>query len=64
MSAYELQISNWQAKKMFYKISSIMKRLKGNMQHFGFHLISNITYIKHVKSERKRIKILEKELFT
>ncbi len=64
MSPYELQIHNWQAKKEFYRLSSIMQRLSGNTKHIGFHLLSNLTYIKHVKSERKRINRLKGELFT
>jgi radical SAM superfamily enzyme YgiQ (UPF0313 family) len=63
MSPHELQLGNWQAKKDFYQISSIMKRLMGNGRHFGFHLVSNFTYIKHVKSEKERIRRLDKELF-
>jgi len=63
MSPYELQLYTLQAKQEFYRISSIMRRLTGNFRHFGFHLISNFTYIKHVKSERKRIKRLKTELF-
>ena len=64
MSPYELQFGNWQAKKEFYRFSSIMKRLTGNIQHFGFHLVSNFTYFKHVKSEEARIKRLDNELFS
>jgi len=64
MSPHDLQTGNWQAKKDFYRINSIFRRLSGNIKHAGLHLISNITYIKHVNSERERIKILDKELFT
>lgn len=64
MSPYELQFGNWKAKQEFYRFSSIMKRLTGNLQHYGFHLVSNFTFIKHVKSEKERIKRLDKELFS
>ncbi|MFZ0280156.1 MAG: radical SAM protein [Bacteroidales bacterium] len=64
MSPYELQIGNWRAKQEFYRFSSIIKRLPGNTRHFGFHLLSNLTYIKHVKSEKKRIDRLRGVLFT
>jgi len=64
MSPHELQTGNWQAKKDFYRINSIVRRLSGNIKHAGIHLISNITYIKHVNSERERIRILDKELLT
>jgi radical SAM superfamily enzyme YgiQ (UPF0313 family) len=63
MSPYELQFGNWQAKREFYRMNSIMRRLTGNLRHPGFHLISNFTYIKHVKTEKGRIDRLEKELF-
>ncbi|MBW6501219.1 MAG: B12-binding domain-containing radical SAM protein [Bacteroidales bacterium] len=64
MSPSELQLYNWKEKKEFYGIRSIMKRLPGNIKHSAFHLISNYTYIKHVKTEKLRIARLEKELFT
>jgi radical SAM superfamily enzyme YgiQ (UPF0313 family) len=63
MTAYELQIGKINARKKFYSISSIMKRLLGNLYNPVIYFATNYGHMKQAKVEAKRIAKLKSELF-
>ena len=63
MTPYELQIGKVNARKKFYKISSVLKRLSGNLYSPVIYFATNYGHMKQVKVEAKRIAKLRSELF-
>lgn len=63
MTPYELQIGKINARKKFYSISSVLKRLSGNLYSPVIYLATNYGHRKQVKVEAKRIPKLKSELF-
>ena len=63
MTPYELQLENLLAKRKFYRVISILRRLSGNMDNFILHLATNYAYIKQIKSDAKRLAKLKAELY-
>jgi len=63
MTPYELQIGNVNAKKRFYSISSILKRLSANLYSPLIFFAINYGNMKQAKVEAKRIAKLKSELF-
>jgi len=60
MSRYELQTGKTEARKKFYSIPSVLKRLPGNMYSPLIYLAMNYGHIKQTRVEAKRVA----ELFT
>ncbi len=63
MTPYELQIGKINARKKFYSISSVLKRLSGNLYSPVIYFATNYGHMKQVKVEAKRIVRLKSELF-
>ena len=63
MTPYELQIGKFNARKKFYRISSVLKRLPGNLYSPVIYFATNYGHMKQVKVEAKRIAKLKPELF-
>lgn len=63
MTPYELQIGKINARKKFYSISSVLKRLLGNLYSPVIYIAINYGHMKQVKVEAKRIAKLKSELF-
>ncbi|MBE9481202.1 MAG: radical SAM protein, partial [Bacteroidetes bacterium] len=63
MTPYELQIGKINARKKFYSISSVLKRLSGNLYSPVIYFATNYGHMKQVKVEAKRIAKLKSELF-
>jgi radical SAM superfamily enzyme YgiQ (UPF0313 family) len=63
ISPFELQVSKIKARKQFYSIASIARRLTGNMFSPLIYLAMNYGHMKQVKVEANRIPILKSELF-
>lgn len=63
MSPYELQIGKVNARKKFYSISSVIRRLLGNFYSPLLYLPMNYGHMKQVRVEAKRIGKLKRELF-
>ena len=63
MTPYELQVGKTYARKKFYRTSSVLKRLLGNMYSPIIYFSTNYGHIKQVKVEAKRIAKLKSELF-
>lgn len=63
MSAYELQSSKIKARKKFYKLSSVLKRLPGNMYRPLIYFTMNYGHMKQVRVEEKRMNSIKSELF-
>ena len=63
MTPYELQSGKVGAKKRFYSISSVLKRLSGNLYSPIIYFATNYGHMKQVKVEAKRIAKLKSELF-
>ena len=63
MTPYELQIGKINARKKFYSISSVLKRLLGNLHDPMIYFPTNYGHMKQVKVEAKRIAKLKSELF-
>jgi radical SAM superfamily enzyme YgiQ (UPF0313 family) len=63
MTPYELQMGKVNARKKFYSIWSLLKRLSGNMYNPLFYFATNYGHIKQVKVEAKRIARLKSKLF-
>ena len=63
MTPYELQIGKVNARKKFYSISSVLKRLSGNLYSPVIYFAMNYGHMKQVKVEAKRIDRLKSELF-
>ena len=63
MTPYELQIGKVNARKEFYRILSVLKRLSGNLYNPLIYFLMNLGHMKQVKVEAKRIAKLKSELF-
>lgn len=63
MTAYELQMGKVNARKKFYSVASVLKRLPGNMYNPILYLPMNYGHMKQVRVEAKRIASLKSELF-
>ncbi len=63
MSPYELQVCKVNARKKFYCMSSLLKRLPGNLYSPFIYFATNYGHMKQVKVESKRIKKLKSESF-
>jgi len=63
MTPYELQSGKVRARKRFYSISSVLKRLLGNLYSPIIYFAINYGHMKQVKVEAKRIVKLKSELF-
>lgn len=63
MTPYELQTGKTDARKKFYSISSVLKRLSGNLYNPVIYFPANYGHMKQVKVEAKRIAKLKSELF-
>jgi radical SAM superfamily enzyme YgiQ (UPF0313 family) len=63
MSPYDLQLYKTEAKKQFYSIASVLKRLPGNLYSPFIYLFTNFGHMKQVKVEAQRIAVLKPELF-
>lgn len=63
MTPYELQAGKINARKKFYSISSLLKRLSGNLYNPLVYFPMNYGHMKQVKVEAKRIVTLKPKLF-
>ncbi len=63
MSPYELQMGKVNARKKFYTIPSVIKRMSGNLYSPLLYLATNHGHMKQVKVEGKRIANLKPKLF-
>ena len=63
MTPYELQTGKTNARKKFYSISSVIKRLSGNLYSPFIFLATNIGHMKQVKVEEARVVKLNSESF-
>lgn len=63
MSAYELQMGKINARKEFYRKSSVLRRLSGNLYSPIIYLAINYGNMKQVKVEENRIAKLKSKLF-
>jgi len=63
MSPFELQAGKFQARKRFYKTTSVLKRFTGNLYSPVIYLATNYGHMKQVKIEQQRLKHLQSEIF-
>ncbi len=63
MTPYELQMGKVNARKKFYKTSSVIRRITGNLYSPILYLATNFGHIKQVKVEGDRIERLKSKLF-
>jgi len=63
MTPYELQMGKVNARKKFYTIPSVIKRMPGNLYSPLLYLATNHGHMKQVKVEGKRIANLKSKLF-
>jgi len=63
MTPYELQMGKVNARKKFYTVSSVLKRLSGNLSNLILYLALNYGHIRQVKVEARRVARLKSELF-
>jgi len=63
MTPFELQLGKIKARLKFYSISSVLRRLNGNLYGIGIYLATNYGHIKQAKVEARRIPRLKSELF-
>ncbi len=63
MTPYELQMGKINARKKFYKISSVLKRFSGNLYNPVLYFATNYGHIKQVKVEAKRMDRIKSKLF-
>jgi radical SAM superfamily enzyme YgiQ (UPF0313 family) len=63
MTPYELQLGKINARKKFYSVSSVLKRLSGNMYNPKLYIPLNYGHMKQVKVEARRMEKLKYELF-
>jgi radical SAM superfamily enzyme YgiQ (UPF0313 family) len=63
MTPYELQLGKTNARKKFYSLFSILKRLSGNFYNPLLYLATNYGHMKQVKVEIKRNYKLKDDLF-
>ena len=63
MTPYELQMSKVKARKQFYSLSSVLKRLPGNLYSPYIYAATNYGHMKQVRVEARRVNSLKGELF-
>lgn len=63
MSPYEMMTGKIRARKKFYGVWSILRRLSGNWRHPLIHLATNWGHIKAVKIEETRLAVVKKDLY-
>jgi radical SAM superfamily enzyme YgiQ (UPF0313 family) len=63
MTPYELQTGKLKARQDFYSMSSVLKRLFGNLFSPFIYFALNYGHMRQVKVEAKRVKRLKTELF-
>jgi len=63
MTPYQLQIGKINARKEFYSVLSVLRRLSGNLYNPLVYLATNYAHMKQVKVEAKRIAKLKSTLF-
>ena len=63
LTPYELQIGKLNARKKFYTLASVIKRLSGNLYSPGIYLATNFGHMKQVKIEAERLSQIKSELF-
>jgi len=63
MDPYELQFGKVNARKKFYRISSVLKRFSGNLYSPVIYFAMNFGHMKQVKVEVKRMAKLKSELY-
>ncbi len=63
MTPFELQIGKVKARKDFYSISSVIKRLSGNLYSPILYFATNYGHMKQLKVEAKRIDKIKAALF-
>lgn len=59
MTPLELQLGKINAKDKFFRLSSIIKRMSGNLSNPAIYLATNFGYRKLAKAEKKRISFIE-----
>jgi radical SAM superfamily enzyme YgiQ (UPF0313 family) len=59
MTPYELQLGKINARKKFYSVSSVLKRLSGNMYNPKLYIPLNYGHMKQVKVEARRMEKLK-----
>lgn len=63
MTPYELQIGKTTARKKFYSLRSVLKRLTGNLYNPKIYIPMNIGHMKQVKVELAKVDRLKQELY-
>jgi len=63
MTPYELQMGKVNARKEFYSIPSVLKRLSGNLYSPLYYFATNFGHMKQVKIEAKRIERIKSKIF-
>lgn len=63
MTPYELQTGKVNAKRKFYALNSVVKRLSGNLYNPLMYLLTNYGHIKQTRMEAKRISKKSKKYF-
>jgi len=63
MSPAELQKGKLNARQKFYRPSSVLKRLFGNLSNPAVYLAMNYGHMKQVKVEKKRLSLLQDTFF-
>ena len=63
MTPYELQIGKVNARKKFYRLSSVLKRSLGNLHNPALFFAINYGHMKQVKVEIKRLARIKSEVF-
>ncbi len=63
MTSYELQMAKYDARKKFYSLTSVVRRLLGNLYSPVIYLATNFGHMKQVRVEARRIKRLKSQLF-
>jgi len=63
MTPYELQMGKINARKKFYSLPSVLKRLSGNLYNPKLYLPMNYGHMKQVRIEARRMERIKSELF-
>ena len=63
MTPYELQCGKTHAREKFYKLSSVLRRLSGNMYSPVIYFATNYGHMQQTRVESKRVRRLKTELF-
>jgi len=63
MTPYELQMGKINARKKFYTISSVLKRLSGNLYNPILYFVTNYGHMRQVRVEAKRMERIKSKLF-